>query len=179
MLNNVFKRKPNTTVTATVADIHARLAEIVEEVADAESEAQALTIRQTRANEVAEQLLAAAAAGTLSEPARLTEALRRRHELQSGNADGYLARVAELHNEEDSLREAVANAERQAIQDAHAAAVDAYIRALAPVAHLADRVRNTAQAAGKWITKENSPGLISHEIVLNSALIDLRTFPHN
>jgi len=47
------------------------------------------------------------------------------------------------------------------------------------VAHLADRVRNTAQAAGKWITKENSPGLISHEIVLNSALIDLRTFPHN
>ncbi len=162
--------QPADTASLAATSADQRLAQLADEIAQAEADAQATMLRRQTADAAVAKLTEQAAAGTLDDPARLAAALRQQRELA---AQPQGDRLAALRAEEAELQERVHAERRRAAEAAYSEACTAYARACAPLPALAQRVRDLAPGAGVLLNEVNSPHLIGRAVTIGGALVDI------
>ncbi|MGL6158522.1 MAG: hypothetical protein ACRC1O_18130 [Ralstonia mannitolilytica] len=174
MLEKLFTRKPVTAIEdepRQLDPMELRLAQIPDEIAAAQADLQALTLRRQAADAAAIKLTELASAGTLDDPARLVTALRKQRELAAD--DSASKRLQALQAEHAALEQDIHAHRLAAAREAYLTAVQRYAKACAPLPALAVQVREAAAAAGVMLTPYNSPDLVGREVRIGDALITI------
>lgn len=152
-------------------DMERRLAQLPDEIAQAQADVQALAVRKQATDATAAKLTEQAATGTLDDPARLAAALRQQRELAADESASL--RIRTLQAEHAKLEQEIHGLRRAAAMQAYHDAVQHYAQACAPLPALALVVKEAATAAGVTLTPSNSPHLLGREITIGGAVLDI------
>ncbi|KGS08620.1 hypothetical protein [Burkholderia sp. ABCPW 111] len=154
-------------------DMERRLAQLPDEIAQAQADVQALALRKQATDATVAKLTEQASAGTLDDPARLAASLRQQRELAADESASL--RIRTLQAEHAKLEQEIHEHRRVAATQAYHDAVQRYAQACAPLPALALVVKDAAVAAGVILTAHNSPHLVGRDIQIGGAVVDI---PH-
>lgn len=157
--------------SSELGDMQRRLSRVADDIQLAQADAQAVTLRRQAVAASVAKLTEQAAAGTLDDPGRLSEALRQQRELAADDACAH--RLSALQAEQESLQREIHEVRQRAASEAYLAAVQRYANACAALPELAVQVREAAVAAGMMLTPDNSPHLVGRTVQIGGALVDI------
>lgn len=172
-ITNLGRTPLQQAAGATLSSAEQRLAQIADEITQAEADAQAQGLRQQATAALVAKLTEQAAAGALDDPARLAEALRQQREIASQAQEPATNRLNALRSEQERLQGEIHAHRRKAAQEEYSEACMAYAKACATLPAITERVRKAALAAGVTVNERNSPHLLDRVVQIGDALIDI------
>lgn len=156
-----------------LADAEAQIQRLDDQIEALHSAGNALDAQRRDADAAVTRLMAEAAAGTLTDAQRLTDALRRQREL--AQAPDPREQVQAIRGQREALEQRLYAARRDDAVQRYSAAVVAFAAAYAELAPLAGAVREAAADAGVALTAHNSPHLPTdgmRHVVIGGAVVD-------
>ncbi len=150
--------------------IEARYAALPGEIELARTDLAGTNARLERVSAEISELTAKLEAGALDDPGRLAAAYATRRQLMS---NGLAEKLADLQHEHHALQSTIYDRRSKAQRAAAAQAKLDYAAACAGLWKLAERVRETAKAAGELINPQNSPHLLGRVVIIGGIPLDV------